>query len=68
VCQSTGILVFVPVLAATSGPRVPLNLEVSIVEHDLTYFLGINHRDGNRRGVNSSFSFGGWDALEAVTT
>lgn len=65
--DATGILVFVPVLASSSRPRIPLHLEVSFVELNFLGFLGIDDSDGDSRRVNSTFAFCGRDTLDSVS-
>lgn len=58
---------FVSVLSARTGSRVPFNLELAFVECDLFNFQGVNYCDRNRRCMDSTFTFGGRNSLDSVS-
>jgi len=58
---------FVSVLTARTGTRIPFNLELAFVERYLFYFLGVNYCDRNRRCVNSTLTFSGRNSLDSVS-
>lgn len=57
----------VAVLTSSTSARVPFNLEVASIELYDICFSALYYRDRYRRRVNSTFTFGGWDALDAVS-
>ena len=58
---------FVSMLTASTGARIPFDLEVTIVEGDFLNGLGIHDGDCDSRGVNSTSPLSGRYALNSVT-
>ena len=56
----------VAVLTARSSSRVPLNLEVTVVERNRLDVEGIDDSNRHRRGVNPTALLSGWDSLNAM--
>lgn len=55
----------IAVLAAGTGPRVPLNLKVAVVYFRLS-FPRHNHGDRHRRGVDAALALCRWHPLDTM--
>lgn len=67
VSESTRVLLLVSMLSAGSGPRVPLDANVGLVE-SADALLDRQYGDGHGRRVNSTSFLAGRHSLNTVTT